>query len=144
MHTYCGGCFSQWMKTSKSCPTCRKRATSVAQNHILRNLIDVYLKTNPGRCNLVMCTISKYVVLYMRMSHGFRLRRLGEGDFTFSCSLVSETRHFILGSCVIGYYLYFFLLEKRRPAEDLAELDKHNKIKVPNMVIILRIFRGHT
>ena len=113
MHTYCGGCFSQWMKTSKSCPTCRKRATSVAQNHILRNLIDVYLKTNPGRCNLVMYTISKYALI-MSMSHGFRLLRLGKGDFTFSCSLVSETRHFILGSCVIGYYLYFCSVREKK------------------------------
>ncbi|XP_067934717.1 E3 ubiquitin-protein ligase CHFR-like isoform X2 [Watersipora subatra] len=49
MHTFCAGCFSQWMRTSKACPTCRKKATSVAQNHILRNLIEIYLKSNPNK-----------------------------------------------------------------------------------------------
>lgn len=48
MHTFCAGCFSRWLKTSKECPACRKTATSVAQNHILRNLIEIYLKSHPG------------------------------------------------------------------------------------------------
>ena len=88
MHSYCGGCYSEWMNYSNKCPSvsgvlcailcvclsvcvyvleclfahvhvcvcvcvfmqCRKRAQNVSKNHIVRNLVDAYLRAHPGVC----------------------------------------------------------------------------------------------
>ena len=47
LHTFCGGCFSDWMDRSKECPTCREPVTEVKKNSLINSLIENYLSLNP-------------------------------------------------------------------------------------------------
>jgi E3 ubiquitin-protein ligase CHFR len=47
LHTFCAGCYSEWMPLSQNCPNCRNKVERISKNHILNNLIDAYLKKNP-------------------------------------------------------------------------------------------------
>ena len=38
LHSYCGGCFSDWVRKSKECPNCRKAVREVKQNALLNNM----------------------------------------------------------------------------------------------------------
>jgi E3 ubiquitin-protein ligase CHFR len=49
LHTFCAGCYSEWMPKSQNCPTCRNKVDRISKNHILNNLIDAYLKKNPTK-----------------------------------------------------------------------------------------------
>lgn len=50
LHTFCGGCFSEWIKKAKDCPVCREKVTEVKKNSLVNNLIESYLKMNPQLC----------------------------------------------------------------------------------------------
>ena len=47
LHTYCGGCFSDWLSRSKECPNCREAVIMVKKNSLINNSIESYLKVNP-------------------------------------------------------------------------------------------------
>nr|XP_022339652.1 E3 ubiquitin-protein ligase CHFR-like isoform X1 [Crassostrea virginica] len=49
MHTFCAGCYSDWMKRSQECPSCRMSVDRISKNHIVNNLIEAYLKEHPGK-----------------------------------------------------------------------------------------------
>lgn len=49
LHTYCGGCYSEWMEKSKECPVCRKDVERISKNHIVNNIIEAFLKNNPHK-----------------------------------------------------------------------------------------------
>lgn len=49
MHSYCAGCYSDWMKKSNECPTCRMKVNRINKNHIVNNLIEAYLKEHPEK-----------------------------------------------------------------------------------------------
>ncbi|XP_056004862.1 E3 ubiquitin-protein ligase CHFR-like isoform X2 [Ostrea edulis] len=49
MHTFCAGCYSDWMKRSPECPSCRMGVDRINKNHIVNNLIEAYLKEHPGK-----------------------------------------------------------------------------------------------
>lgn len=48
LHTFCGGCFSDWMKRAKDCPSCREPVTEVKKNSLVNSLIENYLQLNPN------------------------------------------------------------------------------------------------
>ena len=39
LHTYCGGCFSDWLKRSKECPNCREEVITVKKNSMINSTI---------------------------------------------------------------------------------------------------------
>lgn len=47
LHTYCGGCFSDWLKRSKDCPNCRDPVVMVKKNALVNSSIESYLLVNP-------------------------------------------------------------------------------------------------
>jgi E3 ubiquitin-protein ligase CHFR len=47
LHSYCSGCYSEWMEKSDECPICRKKVDRISKNHLINNLIQSYLKENP-------------------------------------------------------------------------------------------------
>ena len=49
MHSYCAGCYSEWMDISRDCPACRAVVDRIAKNHLVNNLIETYLKSNPEK-----------------------------------------------------------------------------------------------
>jgi len=49
LHSFCGGCYSEWRKRSKECPQCRKIVHNVAENHTINNLVNAFLKMNPEK-----------------------------------------------------------------------------------------------
>ena len=49
MHTFCSGCYSEWMEKSNLCPICRLKVERISKNHIVNNLIEAYLKLNPNK-----------------------------------------------------------------------------------------------
>ncbi|XP_028410485.1 E3 ubiquitin-protein ligase CHFR-like [Dendronephthya gigantea] len=49
MHSFCSACYSEWMKRSKACPTCRLPIERMSRNHIVNNLVDAYLKDHPDK-----------------------------------------------------------------------------------------------
>ncbi|XP_076107813.1 E3 ubiquitin-protein ligase CHFR-like [Mytilus galloprovincialis] len=49
MHSYCAGCYSDWMQKSNECPTCRMKVKRINKNHIVNNLIEAYLKEHPEK-----------------------------------------------------------------------------------------------
>ncbi|XP_069135608.1 E3 ubiquitin-protein ligase CHFR-like isoform X2 [Argopecten irradians] len=49
MHSFCAGCYSDWMDKSNECPTCRMKVERINKNHIVNNLIEAYLQDNPGK-----------------------------------------------------------------------------------------------
>ncbi|ELU13559.1 hypothetical protein CAPTEDRAFT_218257 [Capitella teleta] len=49
MHSFCAGCYSEWMQRSKECPTCRLTVDRVNKNHIVNNLVEAYLASHPDK-----------------------------------------------------------------------------------------------
>ena len=49
LHSYCAGCYSEWMEISRDCPACRSVVDRIAKNHLINNLIETYLKANPEK-----------------------------------------------------------------------------------------------
>ncbi|XP_052802840.1 E3 ubiquitin-protein ligase CHFR-like isoform X2 [Mya arenaria] len=49
LHSYCAGCYSDWMARSQECPSCRKKVERINKNHIVNNLIEAYLKEHPAK-----------------------------------------------------------------------------------------------
>ncbi|CAL1535415.1 unnamed protein product [Lymnaea stagnalis] len=49
MHSFCGGCYSEWMERSNECPSCRVKVERINKNHIVNNLVEAYLKVKPER-----------------------------------------------------------------------------------------------
>ena len=49
LHSYCAGCYSEWMDISRDCPACRSVVDRIAKNHLINNLIEIYLKANPDK-----------------------------------------------------------------------------------------------
>jgi len=47
MHTFCGGCLSDWFKKQKDCPSCRVKATEIKRNLFVNSLVDNFLEVNP-------------------------------------------------------------------------------------------------
>lgn len=50
MHSFCSGCYSEWMAHSSDCPSCRGSVERINKNHIVNNLVDAYLKEHPEKC----------------------------------------------------------------------------------------------
>ncbi|XP_019854831.1 PREDICTED: E3 ubiquitin-protein ligase CHFR-like [Amphimedon queenslandica] len=48
-HTYCAGCYSDWMSYSNECPSCRLKVERITKNFIVNNLVSAYLRSNPGK-----------------------------------------------------------------------------------------------
>jgi E3 ubiquitin-protein ligase CHFR len=49
LHSYCAGCYSEWMPKSDECPVCRKKVERISKNHMVNNIIEAYLKNNPEK-----------------------------------------------------------------------------------------------
>ncbi|CAH1801152.1 unnamed protein product [Owenia fusiformis] len=49
MHSFCAGCYSDWMERSNECPSCRLKVDRINKNHIVNNLVDAYLGEHPDR-----------------------------------------------------------------------------------------------
>ena len=49
MHSFCAGCYSEWMDKADDCPICRKKVKRISKNHIVNNIIEVYLRNNPDK-----------------------------------------------------------------------------------------------
>lgn len=49
LHSFCSGCYSDWMSRSQECPSCRKKVERINKNHIVNNLIEAYLKEHPAK-----------------------------------------------------------------------------------------------
>ncbi|KAJ8312086.1 hypothetical protein KUTeg_009459 [Tegillarca granosa] len=49
MHSFCSGCYSEWMDRSNECPSCRMKVERINKNHIVNNLIEAYLKEHPDK-----------------------------------------------------------------------------------------------
>jgi E3 ubiquitin-protein ligase CHFR len=49
MHSYCAGCYAEWMVMSEMCPLCKGQVKRVAKNHILNNIVESYLASNPDK-----------------------------------------------------------------------------------------------
>ena len=73
MHSFCAGCYSDWMERSTECPSvcnfplspttrcnilfdrvllffqCRQKVKCVRKNHILNNLVEIFLKAHPNK-----------------------------------------------------------------------------------------------
>lgn len=49
MHTFCAGCYSEWMEKSNLCPICRLEVERISKNHIVNNLIEAFLKADSNK-----------------------------------------------------------------------------------------------
>lgn len=49
LHSFCAGCYSEWMNKSDDCPICRLKVNRISKNHMVNNLIETYLKNNPNK-----------------------------------------------------------------------------------------------
>ncbi|KAF8464597.1 hypothetical protein BDZ91DRAFT_849601 [Kalaharituber pfeilii] len=49
LHTFCGSCLIPWLRNSHSCPVCRRRITSVKDDHRTTSLLDAYLLIYPSK-----------------------------------------------------------------------------------------------
>ncbi|XP_076469271.1 E3 ubiquitin-protein ligase CHFR-like [Babylonia areolata] len=49
MHSFCAGCYSEWMAHSPECPSCRGKVDRINKNHIVNNLVEAYLKEHPEK-----------------------------------------------------------------------------------------------
>jgi E3 ubiquitin-protein ligase CHFR len=49
LHTYCAGCYSEWMTKSKECPICKRKVERIAKNHIVNNIVESYLSNYPEK-----------------------------------------------------------------------------------------------
>lgn len=47
LHTFCGGCFSDWVSRQKDCPSCRVAVNEIKKNSLVNSLIENYLLLNP-------------------------------------------------------------------------------------------------
>ncbi|CDW83023.1 fha domain containing protein [Stylonychia lemnae] len=47
LHTFCGGCFSDWLNRQKDCPSCRENVVEVKKHSLINCLIENYLNINP-------------------------------------------------------------------------------------------------
>jgi E3 ubiquitin-protein ligase CHFR len=47
LHSFCGGCYTDWHKRAKDCPSCRGDVDEVKKNHMVFSLVDTYLKSHP-------------------------------------------------------------------------------------------------
>jgi E3 ubiquitin-protein ligase CHFR len=60
LHSYCGGCFSDWLQRSKECPNCRESVIEVKKNSLINSLIENYLSLNEHlrreAADMEMCT----------------------------------------------------------------------------------------
>jgi E3 ubiquitin-protein ligase CHFR len=48
-HSYCAGCYSEWMEKSDKCPICRDEVSRITRNPIIREVIEIYLKSHPQK-----------------------------------------------------------------------------------------------
>lgn len=49
VHNFCGGCFSDWLKRQKDCPTCRKPIEGVSKSAAMNSMVDQFLMMNPSK-----------------------------------------------------------------------------------------------
>ncbi|EGD77413.1 hypothetical protein PTSG_12744 [Salpingoeca rosetta] len=49
LHTFCAGCCSQWLTSNSTCPDCRVNVRKMRRNHLVNNLVGVYLKSHPDK-----------------------------------------------------------------------------------------------
>jgi len=49
LHSFCGGCFSDWMVRHKDCPNCREPVNEVRYNASLNSTIDSFIELNPDK-----------------------------------------------------------------------------------------------
>jgi len=49
MHSFCAGCYSEWMLRSSDCPSCRVKLERINKNHLVNNLVEAYLNANPEK-----------------------------------------------------------------------------------------------
>jgi E3 ubiquitin-protein ligase CHFR len=48
LHSFCGGCFSDWVKRQKDCPSCRNPVVEVKKSAMINSLVENFLSINPG------------------------------------------------------------------------------------------------
>jgi Cysteine rich domain with multizinc binding regions/FHA domain/Zinc finger, C3HC4 type (RING finger) len=49
LHSFCQGCYSQWMAKSSQCPNCRSEVLAMRSNFTVNNLVSKYVKRNPSK-----------------------------------------------------------------------------------------------
>ncbi|CAG0880505.1 unnamed protein product [Darwinula stevensoni] len=91
MHSFCGGCYSKWMAKSNQCPQCRAKVNAVARNHMMQNLVDLFLKENPGfkrakediedleKSNKINQQVNSKVPLNWPILHQVKVKKNGRG-----------------------------------------------------------------
>ncbi|KAJ3188230.1 hypothetical protein HDU85_005380 [Gaertneriomyces sp. JEL0708] len=49
MHTFCGGCYSDWCSVSSDCPQCRTPPSLVSRNHTMNGVVEAFLRVHPDK-----------------------------------------------------------------------------------------------
>lgn len=49
LHSFCGGCFSDWINRHKDCPHCRENVSTVKKNSNFNSIIESFLNMNPAQ-----------------------------------------------------------------------------------------------
>eukprot|EP00043_Microstomoeca_roanoka_P006341 m.62101 g.62101 ORF g.62101 m.62101 type:complete len:576 (-) comp13375_c0_seq1:235-1962(-) len=49
LHTFCAGCCSEWLTSNRTCPECRVHVTKMRRNHLVNNLVSVFLEAHPDK-----------------------------------------------------------------------------------------------
>ncbi|XP_064612739.1 E3 ubiquitin-protein ligase CHFR-like [Liolophura sinensis] len=49
LHSFCAGCYSDWMDRSNECPSCRMKVQRINKNHMVVNLVEAYLREHPDK-----------------------------------------------------------------------------------------------
>ena len=49
LHSFCNGCYSDWMDESDICPICRAQVERISKNHTIQNLIEKFVANNPDK-----------------------------------------------------------------------------------------------
>ncbi|KAI9342792.1 hypothetical protein DFJ73DRAFT_842391 [Zopfochytrium polystomum] len=49
LHSFCGGCISDWVARSRECPQCRLKIRTISRNHQLKSVVDIFLKSHPEK-----------------------------------------------------------------------------------------------
>ena len=48
LHTFCGGCLSEWFSRHKDCPECGNPATSVSRAISVEGIVQMLIEKDPG------------------------------------------------------------------------------------------------
>ncbi|KAG5451860.1 E3 ubiquitin-protein ligase chfr, partial [Clonorchis sinensis] len=68
LHSFCTLCWLQWRQVRNICPVCRQPVSGYGKNHQLNQLIELYLKQNPGMVHETCACCGAIIPKYQRDS----------------------------------------------------------------------------